>query len=239
MTQRRRRAVLVVPLQDVEEARELQPRGGEVVGVGIGEVRVDSFHDRVAALGGPLQQAVGVVVVHADALHAGVDLQMDPGGDAQVAGGRVDLPQLVDGGRRQREAVAEEQRDLVAEDAAHHQDGQRDAGLTQRHRLLEKGDAQPARALRDQVAGDLDQAVAVGVGLDDRHDGGRRDGRLDRPEILRQARQAHLDDRRPHDRRVAGAGGGHTHAVISSCSAARARATGTPPGAPGGSRPPT
>ncbi len=74
VAQRRLDPLLVVPLEHFQEARELQPRGGEIGGVGVGEVRVDALHQRVPALGGPLEQSPRAVVVDADALHAGVDL---------------------------------------------------------------------------------------------------------------------------------------------------------------------
>src|SRR5439155_7868272 len=154
-------------------------------------------HDGVPALRRPLEQPLGVVVVDADALHAGVDLQVDLRPHAQLARGLVDLAQLVDGRRGQREPVPQEDRDLVAEDAAHHQDGQRDAGLAERHRLLEEGDPQRRRTQAGEVTPDGDEPVAVGVALHDGHHGRPADGGLDRAEVLGQPRQADLDDGGP------------------------------------------
>ncbi len=95
--------------------------------------------------------------------------------------------------------MAQEDGDLVPENASHHEDRQRDAGAAQRHRLLEKRDAERRRAERHEVTGDLDEAVAVGVGLHDRHHGRRRHGRPDRLEIAGETREADLDNRRPED----------------------------------------
>src|SRR6185436_15822257 len=47
------------------------------------------------------------------------------------------------------------------------------------------------------VTGHRDEPVTVGVGLQDRHDGGRRHRGLDRAEVHGQAGQVHLDDGRP------------------------------------------
>ena len=51
----------------------------------------------------------------------------------------------------------------------------------------------------DEMARDLDQAMPIGVGLDDRHHHGCADGGLDGAEVLAEARQADLDDGRPQD----------------------------------------
>ena len=189
-------------VEDLEEARELQPRRGEVGGVGVGEVRVDALHVAVPALGRPLQQPLGAVVVDADPLHARVDLQVHGGGDAHLAGDPVDLLELVDRRRGEGEPVAQEHRDLVAEDAAHDEDRHRDAGLAERDRLLEERHAQRGGAEGDQVAGDRHEPVAVGVGLHDRHHRGRRHGRLDRAVVLGQAVEADFDDGRPQNAHV-------------------------------------
>ena len=80
--------------------------------------------------------------MHSDPLHTGVDLQVHLRRDAHLARGFVDVAQLVEGGRGQGEAVAEEQRDLVAEDAAHDQDRRRDTGVAERDRFFEEADTQ-------------------------------------------------------------------------------------------------
>ena len=195
----RRRALLVVPREDLAEARELDARGFEIRGVGIREVGVDALHDGVPALGRPLEEAARVVVVHADPLHARVDLQVHLGGDPHVAGDRLDVAELVDGRRGERQSVAQEHGDLIAEDAPHDQDGDGDAGLAEGHGLLEEGGAERRRAEGDEMARDLDQAMPIGIGLDDRHHDGRADGGLDGAEVLGEARQADLDDGRPQD----------------------------------------
>ena len=194
---RRRHALLVVPLEHLEEARELQPRRGQIQGVRVGEVGVDALHLHAPAVRRPLEEPARVVVVDADPLHARVDLEVHGRGDAQPAGDLVDLFELVDGRRGQREPVAQEDRDLVAEDAAHDQDGHGDAGLAQRHRFFQERHAQRPGPERDQVPGHGHEPVAVGIGLHDRHHRGRRDRRLDRAEVLRETGEADLDDRRP------------------------------------------
>ncbi len=70
--------------------------------------------------------------------------------------------------------MGQEQRHLIADDAAQHQDGRRYPRLAQQDALLQKGHAQVRRAKRLQMPRHLDQAVAIGVGLEDGHD--RRGG---------------------------------------------------------------
>ncbi len=122
---------------------------------------------------------------------------MHPRPDAQAPGRLVHLLELVDGRRGQGEAVLQEHRDLVAEDAAHDQDGQGEPRLAQGHRLFQEGHAQRARAEAGQVPGHRHEPVTVGVGLHDGHHRGRSHRRPDRAEVLREAIQADLDDRRP------------------------------------------
>ncbi len=117
--------------------------------------------------------------------------------DAQALRRLVDLLELVDGRGGHGEAVLEEHRDLVAEDPAHHEDGQGEPGLPQGDRLLEERDAERARPEAGQVPGHRHEPVAVGVGLHDGHHRGRGHRRLDRAEVLRETIQADLDDRRP------------------------------------------
>jgi len=86
----------------------------------------------------------------------------------------------VDGGRRQREAVAEEQRDLITRMPPITKIGSA-TPASRTPPLLEEGDAEPAPRPARPVAGDLDEAVAVGVGLDDRHDAPARRRFFNRP----------------------------------------------------------
>ena len=90
----------------------------EVLRVGVREVRVDARDLDVRRARGGLEQRARAVVVRADPLHAGVDLEVHGRGDTHVLRDRVDLLELVDGRRGQGEAMAQEDRDLVAEDAA-------------------------------------------------------------------------------------------------------------------------
>jgi hypothetical protein len=199
VTDGKRHTLLVIPLDHILEPRELEPGRAQIGRVGIREVRVDPFHDRVPALRRALEQAARIVVVHPDALHARVDLEVHGRRDAHGARRLVDLPELVDGRRRQGEPVTQEDGDLVPEDASHHENGQRDAGAAQRHRFLEKRDAERRRAERHEVARDLDESVTVGIRLHDRHHGSRRHRSLDRPEVLGETGQVDLDHRGPEN----------------------------------------
>ena len=91
-----------------------------------------------------------------------------------VATGRGDLVELVGGVGREVDVGVDRGGVVLARDG---QPGQQPAGVAgraQRQRLVEGRDAEPGRARLAGGPGDLDHAVAVGVGLDDRHRRRRR-----------------------------------------------------------------
>ena len=79
------------------EAFELQPGVREIGCVGVCEVSEDAFHVDVLCLQRRFEQLLRRVPVDADALHPGIDLEMDA--RLHAFGGRhlVDGTQLVDG----------------------------------------------------------------------------------------------------------------------------------------------
>jgi len=103
---------------------------GEVGGVGVGQVAEQPLDLDVGAPRRGLQQRLRRVPVHPDALHPRVDLEVDLGACPSLGRARLDGRQLVDARGRQGHVVGEVQRDLVAQDAAHHQDGRGDALAT-------------------------------------------------------------------------------------------------------------
>src|SRR5262249_44609480 len=82
------------------------------------------------------------------------------------------------------EAVTQKDGDLVPKDPTHDEDRRCYARAAKRDRLLEEGDAERRRAEPNQVARDVDETMAIRVGLEDRHDRGRRDGAPDRAVVL-------------------------------------------------------
>jgi hypothetical protein len=161
--------------QDLLETGELPSGVGEVLRVGVGEVRVDPLDLDVGGSGGGLQQAFGVVMVHADALHAGVDLEVHLRPLPARGRRRLDVMQAGEGRHGEREAVVEEERDLAGPGPAHDEDGVLDPQLPERDPLLDEGDPEGV-GLRSEATRDRLEPVAVGVGLEDRHDPGRCDG---------------------------------------------------------------
>src|SRR3989440_83016 len=123
-----------------------------------------------------------------------------------VGGVRVDRAQLVDGRRGQREVVLQEARNLRANDAAQHQHRQPYAMLAEPDTFLEVRDADVRRAAGFEGPRDLDEPMAVRVGLEDRHDARRRHVRRDRAIIRRKNAEIDLEGRRPElvrrDRRL-------------------------------------
>ena len=96
-----------------------------------------------------------------------------------------------------REIVLDEAGDLRAEDPAQDEDRQAHPVLSQPEPFLDVGDAHVRRADRLQLAGHLDQPVAVGVGLEDGHDARRRHVRGDHPVVLGQPLEVDLEVGRP------------------------------------------
>ena len=187
--QRRRQRVALVEAQHLVEALELQPRGRQVLGIGIGEVRVDALDLDVRRARGRLEQGSGAVVVDADPLHAGVDLEVDARLAAVSRGRLLDVGEPRERGHREGEPVLEEQRDLPGPDPAHHQDRVLDAERPQRDALLHERHAEGV-GLRREAAGHRLEAVAVGVGLEDGHDLRSADVGLDGREVRAEPRQA-------------------------------------------------
>ncbi len=175
------------------EALELQPRVGLVGRVGVGKMGEDTLDLEVLAGQRGFQQVDGAVVVNADALHAGVDLQVHLGPHAHRPRRLLDLAQLLHRRRGQCQVMLQKQRHLIADDAAQHEDGRRHARLAQQNALFQKGHAEIGRAQRLHVARHLNQPVAVGVGLQDGHDGRGSDVSLNGAVVGGQAGEIDFD----------------------------------------------
>ena len=80
-----------------------------------------SCENNVGGTGRRLEEPFGVVVVDPDPLHAGVDLEVHPGGGVGRRRRRLDVPQPREGRGGEGQAVVEEQRDLMS--IAHLADG--------------------------------------------------------------------------------------------------------------------
>ena len=101
--------------------------------------------------------------------------------------------EFFDGGSGEGEVIFEEEGDLIAEDAAEDKDRGGDAVLAEEDAFFEEGDAEVGDVQGGEVASDLDEAVTVGVGFEDGHDGGRGDGLLDGLVVGGEAAEVYLD----------------------------------------------
>ena len=162
-------------LVDRAEGLLLGPHRRVVGSVGIDEVAEDALdvqHALGLEPGGVHEHAGEVVAPRTPAPQAGVDLEVDAGGLPGGPGRRGDLGERPRGTGREGE-VGAHRRDEVGpgreEPGEDRRGDARDAG---RHRLAELGDAQVGGAAGQGGAGDWDEAVAVGITLDDRHDVG-------------------------------------------------------------------
>ncbi len=133
--------------------------------------------------------------MHTDALHAGVNLQVHDRLALHGGGLRVDGVELVDRGGGERQVVLDEEGDLLAEDAAEHQDRQLHAVLAQAQPFLQVGHANHRRAVLFERACHLDQTVAVRVRLEDRHHLRAADEARDGVVVLGEHVQIHLEPR--------------------------------------------
>ena len=145
---------------------------GRVVGlVGIREVRPqpdDSHHSLGLEHPGCRDQVGEVRCVRAVSAQAGVDLDVDPGGAAQFAGGGGHLVQGPRRGHRDVD-VAEDRTRVVG--AGHMQPAEQrslDPAVPQRDRLGEQRRAEPAGAAAPRGPRARHQPVPVRVGLDHR-----------------------------------------------------------------------
>ena len=195
VAQRQGQRAALVEAEHLREALELQARVAEVLAVGVREVRVDALDLDVRGAGGGLEQTLGVVVVDADPLHPRVDLEVDGRLPARGGRGLVHVAQPSQGGDRQRQPVLEEERDLARPGPAGHQDRLLDPEAPQHDAFLDERDTEGVR-LRGEAACDGLEPVAVGVRLEHGHDPGGRHVRLDRGQVLAQAREAHDGIRR-------------------------------------------
>ena len=75
--------------------------------------------------------------------------------------------------------MRQKQRHLITDNAAENKDGRRHPRLAQQDAFFQEGHAKIGHAERLHVAGHLDQPMAIGVGLEDGHDGRRGDVALD------------------------------------------------------------
>ena len=142
--------------------------------VGHGEVRPEADDvDRTLGLEpqGRRQERGQVRRREAVAAQAGVDLELHPGGQADRAGRVGHLVERPGGGDRQVDVGLDRVLQRRARGVEPGQDARSgDARATQLERLADLGRAQPGRAAGDRRLRGGDQAVAVGVGLDDGHD---------------------------------------------------------------------
>ncbi len=116
-------------------------------------MRIYAFRHDILASQCSFLQSVGVVIMDADALHAGIDLEMNDGFLAETLCGAVDLLESFDRGGGEREIVLDEIGDLFFPDATEDEDGGVDAHLTQEDALFEDGDADIV-GLRGEVTSD-------------------------------------------------------------------------------------
>jgi hypothetical protein len=148
---------------DIVEDPKLDGSERVVRFIGNGKVRAHTCQSRGLRLCDRRGQRQRIVDGSTDAMHSGVDLEMDR---MSVAAGRRDGLQLGHRVNGEFQAVRHCGNELVGGLLAEHQDRAVDAGGTQRHPFLHQGDAQSCGATAQRGTGNFDRTVAVAIGLD-------------------------------------------------------------------------
>ena len=178
------------------EALELLARVGILGLVGDREVRPQPLELELAVRVDQFRERVGGLGCRADAVHAGVDLEMNRK-RRRVAldhrlGQRLDTGRGVHGRREpRRHDRGGRGRDRLGE----HEDRCVDAGLAQLDALFDEGHAEHRSSGFDRRPSRRDRAVPVAVGLHDREHSGRCRDRAELGNVVAKRREIDL---RPH-----------------------------------------
>ncbi len=133
-------------------------------------MRINAGDFHMLATGGGAEQLFRRTPVLADAVHAGVDLQMHTPALPRALGGFVDGLDLEHGTGRHVEVVFQKQRNLRTDDAAQNEDRLRQSRAAQRDSLFHEAHAKVVCVEVGKDPRTREQAVAVGVGFDHCHD---------------------------------------------------------------------
>ena len=175
--------------------------------VGPGQVRPQALPPQLRPGQQRLDERHELVRPGAHPVHAGVDLEVDPHGRAPGLPGLVGQRlQVVDRVRGGREPPADELVELVLGLLGQDEHRGQDAGLAQRHPLLDERHAQALGAGLERGPGHGSGAVAVAVGLDDHPEGRRGHGLGQHAHVGGDGAQVHL-----HPGLAPGVGQRHRH----------------------------
>ena len=155
----RRHGAVEAPALLVEEGR-LRVVGGR-------EMRVDRLDRQMPARKQLGDRATEIVVAEAEAIHAGVDLEMTAEPHGRTGGGRFERARR---GRRRdgrRQPVREDAAEIADTERAEHEDRNRHTRVAQEHALFDVRAGEHRRAGGFERGTDARGAVAVGVGFDD------------------------------------------------------------------------
>ena len=152
--------------QDAEEAAALLLGERRVV-IRTGEVGENPREPQVLRVRDPPHEGRGLLMPHAEPSHARVDLQVHRNRASCRPACLLEPRDLVQRGDRGGDVVFADKPVLVRQKRAQEQDGPSRSQFPQQRRLRDVRDREEVRPGVHQAAGDLLQAVAVGVGLDD------------------------------------------------------------------------
>ena len=162
--------------------------------VGHRKVGQDAFNFKVGQQERLLEKGQDLVRQQPQASHTGIDLDVDAGRAADLAGGPAKgarRVQVKDGGR---DVVQEGVAGLPGRRIAKDQDWRFDLGLSKQNAFAETGHAQRLGAIVDCRARDANRAMSVAVGLEHDHQGDlRADDAADLAQIAGDRAQVYLE----------------------------------------------
>ena len=129
----------------------------------------------------------------AEAVHSGIELGLDEGASFGSGGGANEFASFGEGGEGDGEAVLEGAGEFGGEGRAEKENGLADSCATELDAFGRKGDAELFASCLGEVAGDGDEAVAVGVIFNDGENlGFGRERTAYRAEVVAEGRKGNL-----------------------------------------------
>ncbi len=155
------------------ETRKLQTRVTQVFRIRICKMGVDSLHIHIFAAQRGILQSVGVVIMNTDALHTGINFEMNDCFFAKSGGNRIDLPETFHRGGGQSKVVLNKLGNLLLPNATKNENGRADSRLTEQNTLFENSHADIV-GVRGKIARNICHPVTIGVCLENNHHFGGR-----------------------------------------------------------------
>ncbi len=138
--------------------------------IGRGEMREGTFLHQTRHALQACCEARSLLGAHADAVHAGIDLEMVASRHGALGGGSAEAQRELTGRHRGDDVVVEEQIRRGGRRLREHVERRVDAGTTNLQRLVDRRHAEPIGTGGEGGSGHVQRAVSVAVRLHDSHE---------------------------------------------------------------------